>query len=363
MTWYAQKGDRELGPMTIEALKALVASGELAASAPVRKSEEGTWSSTAQAVLASSGSTPISVVRQSVELAGPWARYFARMMDMLVGVFLISFLLGAIAPSMFQPDAFFGGQSGGQRLFLLIMPLVMVVEAGLYALFGTTPGKALVGLQLRGAQGRIPFLTYLRRNASIWWFGLGTGFPLASLITLAIAHKKAKNGEPMRWDVKLGTSVVRTSTSLWRPALAGMLFLALSAYGAWTSFQEKMARLNPTSAPVDPLQPLRSIAAEVNKLAPLMVDPETRLDGCEASAGPIFKYKYTVLSMTAGQVNTETFDGILRNQLLPTVCGNDLKPVRDLGATIIYEYADKQGAPLTSITFPPSDCAAVASGK
>src|SRR5262245_17497285 len=65
----------------------------------------------------------------------PWTRYFARSLDILVGGFVLGFILGLVAPSVLRlPNAALG---------FLILVVWIFVETGLLATWGTTPGKWL----------------------------------------------------------------------------------------------------------------------------------------------------------------------------------------------------------------------------
>ena len=77
----------------------------------------------------------------------------------------------------------------------------MLAEVGIFAIFGNTPGKALLGVSVTtvGAQRPTP-TQYPHRQLGVYWFGLGTGFPLVSLFTMARQHGRLKSSGHARYD-------------------------------------------------------------------------------------------------------------------------------------------------------------------
>jgi hypothetical protein len=129
----------------------------------------------------------------------PWRRYFARMMD----VFAFGVLFGLIVLIVTLTDSNVGGtiakiidQSWSGWLGLaLYIPL----EALLLATFGTTIGKALYKIKIT-PQGHFTYSNAFRRSRMVWWRGLGTGFPLAGIITLPAAYLNLKSNRVTSWD-------------------------------------------------------------------------------------------------------------------------------------------------------------------
>jgi hypothetical protein len=71
--------------------------------------------------------------------------------------------------------------------FVITLPVALLVDALLYRLFGATPGKALLGIVVRSADGTpLGAQQYLRRNVSVWWRGLGCGVPLVDFVLLVL---------------------------------------------------------------------------------------------------------------------------------------------------------------------------------
>ena len=304
-------------------------------------------------------------------LAAPWPRFWARHFDMLITVSFLAALVGAVVPSISDAVAPGSGRLNGQLLGWILLPFAMVVDAGIYAAFGTTLGKAIVGVSVRDSDGgRLGLARYLRRNFGVWWAGLGTGFPLVSLVTLSRAYGKAKTQEPLSWEEATDARSLDVGVSTARTTLAAVLYIAITAALVGFGEMNPTARSARTHAPasrppaasgsVTP-DTLSAAVDEVNKTTPKMVDRETQLDRASAGPGLTFTYHYTLLNtdasrFDAGRLATalESMDRLLRKQ----VCGSEsLKPMLEHGVTVKYSYVDKAGAPIGTFGYTQASCA------
>lgn len=79
--------------------------------------------------------------------AGPWSRYFARMLDMSILATAIYIGL-AIYTSYFQPGLYVQMNSMDDRfLFLLVLPLAHVLNTAIISVAGNSPAKALFAIK------------------------------------------------------------------------------------------------------------------------------------------------------------------------------------------------------------------------
>ncbi len=59
-----------------------------------------------------------------------------------------------------------------------ILPLALLLEGGVFEVFGTTPGKWAFALRLLDGAGQpVASKTYFRRLFRLWWSGMGCGIP------------------------------------------------------------------------------------------------------------------------------------------------------------------------------------------
>lgn len=151
-----------------------------------------------------------------------WIRYFARMLDLFFAGILLGFLIGVVAPSFLL-------QEGSTFVVTWLGFLIWVpAEAVLMATWGMTPGKALLRIQVRQEDGEsLPLPLALNRSLRVWFFGTGTGFPVAVLFTMAYAGDRVKRDGRTSWDRKLRLRVWHQPIGPARAVIAVLLFLGI----------------------------------------------------------------------------------------------------------------------------------------
>lgn len=120
-------------------------------------------------------------------------RLLARVFDWLVTLYVLMLLLAAMGHNP-------AGVSNLPMNFALAVVLLLV-EPLLLRLFGTTPGKALLGLHLAGPDGtHLSYQEGFTRMLMLAWYGLGVGIPIWNLVQLYRSAKRCTDGEPQPWD-------------------------------------------------------------------------------------------------------------------------------------------------------------------
>ncbi len=168
----------------------------------------------------------------------PWRRYVARWLDNLLWGTLVLFAVIVLARVRPIPQGFWEVvvSVGGLTLFV-------PVEALLLHLFGTTPGKFILGIRLDSVQGtRLSFREALTRSARVFAAGCGCGIPYVSAIAMGLAYfkltgrslpwKRPGQPEEMPWD----EDVELTYTD-WQWKRGGVLAAVLAvttALSLWT---------------------------------------------------------------------------------------------------------------------------------
>ncbi|MEJ5349041.1 MAG: RDD family protein [Desulfosoma sp.] len=169
--------------------------------------------------------TPASITpsKKVVPQIRPWVRYWARMLDLD----LFS-LVGGYVIGIFAPQAYLAKRSE----YLIGLTLLFIwtfVESALITTFGTTPGKWLLKVRLTRADGLpISYSEALSRSIKVWWRGLGTGFPIAVLITLIIAHRRLKRNGVTSWDKEGGFVVMHEKIGVGRALATIVLIIAFT---------------------------------------------------------------------------------------------------------------------------------------
>ncbi len=133
----------------------------------------------------------------------PWVRYFARTLDYLI----LGLLFKSIGLDNLLPKT---------NIYLLLVPIILssvwiIPEASLLCIFGTTPGKWILRMNINDIfQLKPRFISALRRSLSVWCNGMGMGVPFIAPITMAVAYFSLKKGRTM-WDRDGRFSVIHKS--------------------------------------------------------------------------------------------------------------------------------------------------------
>jgi len=151
--------------------------------------------------------------KEETRKAGPWARFWARTLDLSV----------VTPPALILSSSIVTVGGGSNVIFLLAFVVAVLLpfflDACLVGLFGNSLGKALLGITVLDKDGRKPgFHDTLRRNLYVCGYGYWTGLlPLVSWIPMLLAYRdlRGENGET-KWDAALGYEVWRTSGSSWQ---------------------------------------------------------------------------------------------------------------------------------------------------
>lgn len=101
---------------------------------------------------------------------------------------------------------------------------------------------------------------------------------------------------------------------------------------------------------------LELFATTTNKMCPVMVDKDTRLDSALPIDGKILEFNYSFVNFGRDQINVEAvksqFEPGIINQVRTSA---ELKPMRDNNIELHYNYKDKDGVFLFSVRVTPED--------
>ena len=161
--------------------------------------------------------------------ATPLQRFWPRMLDAWLWVPILGTGLAMIAPNMFHMGGLYARKSAAYVLLIIfLMPASLVLDTVVYAIFGNTFGKWLVGVRVLSADGDgVTSWLYLRRNLYVYTYGLACGIWIAALCTLGFSYTQAKKNHLLKWDRSLGTRSMATSRNPLRLWIAGTLYIAL----------------------------------------------------------------------------------------------------------------------------------------
>ena len=398
MEWFIHDGQRRIGPMTGDALRAMVTTGKVSSDTLIWRPGMETWTKASlvsglmtpppippsgAATLKEEAPTDPAIVEvpemgkpalddeddggrtraHPTDLATPWRRYWARVLDITVFSLLIGVAIGAVMPSLFAGTGPFSGPGGDSLLGWLILPVVMIVDGLVLGLFGTTPGKAIAGIQVCGVRRKKPAIgDGIQRNFQVWWYGLGTGFPIVTLFTLISSYRKASRGEPLKWEVSTGARSYAKGGAV-RTVVTALICLAIYAALLANEDQDSTFGFEPTKSASEAEwleRELEAAANYVNRDVPMLVDEYTQLDGAIAGPGRSLTYRYTLIETYADELSDSVlrdFENTMTEQLRMNTCGNaDMKSFLDSGVRFVYRYEDSVGRLVAQFEVNDIDC-------
>ena len=234
--WYYVKDDKREGPIPESKMQEMFDTGHLGSETLIWSESMTEWTpvSKVESFRVKSIPSPLPLPRkpppipsleeakmvreETVSQVRPWVRYWARYFDYLVFSLIVGFILGVIAPSVLDiPEIILG---------MLIIFIWVFVEASLLSSWGTTPGKWLLRTTLRDSAGnKLTFYRTLNRSFSVWWRGMGIGFPIVTLITLIVAHGKLTKEGVTTWDREGGFVVSHKKIGALRVIVTILFFI------------------------------------------------------------------------------------------------------------------------------------------
>ncbi|MCF6176660.1 MAG: RDD family protein [Victivallaceae bacterium] len=233
--WYYNVNDEQQGPVDEKELIDLFQNGNLRSDTLVWTSDLEQWeqANNIKGLIPDEFNPPLQQYHYQPQYTPsgsqvrPWIRYWARMIDIMI----FSFILGITAALIYEPlldipDAVFG---------IILLFLYVFAEAAMLASWGATPGKAMLSVRLRNANGdKLSYGAALKRSFDVWARGLGVGIPIIALYTQINAYNRLTNEGMTAWDRDGDYTVQHRSIRIWRILLASFLvlcFLGIIALG------------------------------------------------------------------------------------------------------------------------------------
>lgn len=168
------------------------------------------------------------------EVRCPWRRFFARNFDLSVYSVMWAMFLSAV-----MNINVISRSSAGSFLDAIIVIILMIfTEPLLLSLFGTTPGKWILGLSVTdNSDRRLSYSEALARTWSALWRGMGLQIPVYSLVRQWKSYKACDEGETLEWEYN--SKITLRDRKTWRVAafvcanviLLTVLSLTVSAAG------------------------------------------------------------------------------------------------------------------------------------
>ncbi|MBX3580824.1 MAG: RDD family protein [Rhizobiaceae bacterium] len=256
MTWFYELDNRAVGPVSSADLESLVRAGSIGRETLVWTEGMPDWTPVTQCIelsdLWKAMPPPLpgggarrrdidEVPSADIELgfadlyplAGPWTRYFARSIDIIVLSYAVVFALFTAA-ALTSYDLYLALSQINPFLFsMIVLPLALLANAVIVSLFGNSLGKTVFGIKAFRADANQAFDLgmHIARELKVWVQGLGLGLPIVALVTLVLAFNRVSAGKQTRYD-EGSTNVLALSDSKLRRWLAMLFALGLSVAAA-----------------------------------------------------------------------------------------------------------------------------------
>lgn len=203
---------------------------------------EGFWPLSEETLLQAEKARRLA--RLELDRPRPWLRFWARTFDRFWFFVAFGFAIGPFLPASSQDWA----DNTLLRYFLVPVMLLIYVplEAWLLSSFGSTPGRALLRVQVRRLDGGLPVYSQaLRRSFEVYWKGLALGLPFISLVAMLWARQTLLQRGITPWDETNETRVEHGEPEPWRYlVLAGIILgIAITAMLVIGQLTEEMSRL------------------------------------------------------------------------------------------------------------------------
>jgi uncharacterized RDD family membrane protein YckC len=145
---------------------------------------------------------PVDLAFLNEPLAGPWRRFFARQLDVVIIGLPVAFVVSAAIAMYSLAFALWVQKPGSDWIFAIgVVPVMLCAETIVFGVLGTTPGKALLGVKVRTLRGETPGIAaYFARQIGVYFQGLGMGIPLVTLFTMGSQYGRVSRGESAGYD-------------------------------------------------------------------------------------------------------------------------------------------------------------------
>ena len=172
------------------------------------------------------------LARVALDTPQPWLRFWGRMLDYIWFVFVLSFVAGFFLPPPEVVIEWSRHSGGWSFLVSSVWPLLFVpLEAWCLSRYGTTPGKALLQIQVRNHEGGLPsFQQALTRSLLVYLKGLGLALWIVPLFTMSYSRMVLIQTGATSWDRECQTRVEHGEPEMWRFVIVAGVMLAMGFF-------------------------------------------------------------------------------------------------------------------------------------
>jgi hypothetical protein len=147
---------------------------------------------------------------------------------------------------------------------LILVPIALACDVLIYAAFGNSIGKGLLGAKVQTLNGSpLPAPLYAGRNFQVWIFGLGLGIPIIALFTEISGYRTVAKGERTRWDIQYGCRVSKSPRKAGHYFVALLLFIAFFVAVGYGKMMEQSQVTAQNQPPVSWQNPVTHLSAVI----------------------------------------------------------------------------------------------------
>jgi uncharacterized RDD family membrane protein YckC len=290
-------------------------------------------------------------------LATPWARYWARFLDIQINNLALALLVRNFFPVLVSKPIFYG-TGGSYILGLLLLPASLILDAACQAIVGTTIGKAITGIRVETIDHRkLSIDVAMRRNLSVYLRGLILGLPLISFAGCLLAYNHIQKYRITTWDAALFTRAYNVGGNIARTTIAAIIMisiqLGISTYAAY----EKSGAYVTTDDEMEAAIPV------INAGLPRQIDDGTRFDSAQYSRPyRLMVFTYTLTGRNDNLTPTDAFARFSEKaaaeiRLRKIYCEDpSVKLYRNNGIAVKYLYLANDQSTVAEHIFHVSDC-------
>lgn len=149
----------------------------------------------------------------------PWARFFARKIDIALGFMLLDWVFTFTGYEHYDSTFY-------QGVFLMLG--LLLLEPIFLVLFGATPGKLVLGLQLHARNGEsITFRMASTRTVKVLGRGLAFGIPFLQIFSQLNSLRELQRYGETSWDREEGFVMEYYEFHFGRAVLTGVIVVSL----------------------------------------------------------------------------------------------------------------------------------------
>ena len=167
----------------------------------------------------------------STNLASSMARFFARNVDLYIGIFICG-ILGelVLAKHATWYVKLMTTPNNSILIGFLFLPFALTLDAVICHFLGTNFGKYILGLHVKKIDGSKPTLAeWFRRAFGVWKSGYAFGFPLFNLWTMNKQRNLLDEKKPTSYDGNLGFQVFGDKLTTYKKVRAIVLVITVYA--------------------------------------------------------------------------------------------------------------------------------------